>query len=257
MTNIHNTAVVSPKALIANDVTIGPYCVIGDKVKINAGARLMSHVVVDGNTTIGAGCNIFPFASLGTQTQDLKYKGAKTFVEIGEKTTIREYVTVNSGTEEGEITKVGSRCHIMAYCHIAHSCEVGNDVIMANCATLAGHIKVEDMAVIGGLAAVHQFVRIGKMCMIGGCSKITQDCPPFMLIDGNPASVHGPNSVGLKRRGISEDVQRLIKEAYKILYRQNLSVSHAVAKIKSDLKLCDEILHLLEFIESSQRGIIR
>jgi len=257
MKEIDKTAVVSPSAVLEDGVFIGPYCVIGPNVKICAGARLMSHIVIDGYTTIGASCSIFPFASIGTQTQDLKYKGGKTFVEIGEGTTLREYVTVNSGTEEGEVTKVGKKCHVMAYCHVAHGCKVGNEVIMANCATLAGYVTVEDMAVIGGLAAVHQFVRIGKMCMIGGCSKITQDCPPFMLVDGNPVSVHGPNSVGLKRRGINENAQRLIKEAYKILYRQNLSVSQAVEKIKAELSLCEEIEYLLKFIELSQRGIIK
>lgn len=257
MTQVHPSAVVDPAAGIGENVDIGPYCVVGPNVTVGDGTRLMSHVVVDGGTTIGKDCVIFPFACLGTQTQDLKFKGAETFVEIGDKTTLREYVTVNSGTNEGEITRVGSGCHIMAYCHVAHACRVGNGVIMANCATLAGEVEVEDGAIIGGLSGVHQFCRIGSMCMVGGCTKITQDCPPYMMIDGNPATVRGLNIIGLKRRDVSLAAVGLLKDAHRLLYRQELSTSQALEQIESTVESCPEVAHLLAFVSQSKRGIIR
>ncbi len=257
MTNIHETAVVSKESEVGTGVQIGPYAVIGPGVTIGDGTRIMSHVVIDGNTRIGRECVLFPFSSIGLQTQDLKYKGKKTYVEIGDNTTLREYVTVNSGTNEGEITKVGSDCHIMAYCHIAHACNVGNNVIMSNCATLAGDVIVEDGAIIGGLSGVHQFTRIGSLCFIGGMTKITQDCPPFMMVDGNPAAVKGINSVGMKRNNVSESAQKSLKEAYKILYRQKLSTRQALDKIRAEVAGCNELERLTAFIESSERGIVK
>lgn len=257
MTNIHSSAILAEGAQLGSDVEVGPYCVLGPDVKIGDGSKLMSHVVVDGCTTIGSKCNIFPFACIGTQTQDLKFAGAKTFVVIGDGTTIREYVTVNSGTNEGEVTSVGSACHIMAYSHIAHACAVGDHVIMANCATLAGDVTIEDHAILGGLSAVHQFTRIGRLCIVGGCTRVSQDCPPFMMIAGNPAEVRGINSVGLKRGDVSAETQRLLKEAYKILYRKELSTSKAVEEIRQTLGTCSEIEHLLAFVENSERGIIK
>jgi UDP-N-acetylglucosamine acyltransferase len=255
MSNVHPTAVVSAGAELGANAEIGPYCVIGPNVKIGSGTRLMSHVVVDGWTTIGADCRLFPFACIGTQTQDLKYRGGKTFVVIGDRTTLREYVTVNACTNEGDTTKVGSDCTLLAYSHVAHACKVGNGVIMSNCATLAGDVQVEDMAIIGGLAAVHQFTRIGTMVMVGGCSAIRQDVPPYMLVAGNPAEVHGPNSVGLQRRGVSEESRHKIKEAYKILYRRQLNVKDAVEAIRREIQPCPEIEHLVDFVSKSERGI--
>ena len=254
---IHSTAIISDGAVLGCNVEIGPYCVIGCNVRIGDDTKLMSHVVVDGWTTIGRGCTVFPFASLGTQTQDLKFAGGKTFVEIGDKTTLREYVTVNSSTNEGEKTVVGAGCHIMAYCHVAHACVVGKGVIMSNGATLAGHVIVEDHAIIGGLSAAHQFTRIGRMCMIGGMTRIVQDCPPFMIIEGNPAEVRGSNSVGLKRRNVSDEAQKSLKESYRILYREGLSTRQAIDRIKAEVNACQEVQHLIEFIEASQRGIIK
>lgn len=257
MTNIHSTAVVDKAAQIGQDVFIGPYCVIGPNVSIHDGAELISHVVIDGWTTIGKGCRVFPFACLGMQTQDLKYKGGKTFVVIGENTMLRESVTVNSGTNEGEVVKVGSGCLIMAYCHVAHGCTVGDGVIMSNVATLAGHVIVEDHAIISGLTGIHQFVRVGTMCMVGGLSKITQDCPPYMLIDGNPSAVIGLNSVGLKRKNVTEDVQHTLKKAHKIIFRQGLATSQAIDKVQSELTPCAELQHLVDFIKKSERGIVK
>jgi UDP-N-acetylglucosamine acyltransferase len=226
-------------------------------VTIGEGTKLMSHVVVDGWTTIGRQCAAFPFACLGTQSQDLKYKGGKTFVEIGDRTTLREYVTVNAGTKEGEVTKVGSECHIMAYAHIAHGSVVGNGVIMANCATLAGEVIVEDLANIGGLTGIHQFVRIGKMCFVGGMSRVTQDCPPFMIVAGIPPEVAGINSVGMARRNISEESQGLLKQAYRLLYRNGLSTRQALERIRGEVTLCPEVQYLVNFIEKSERGITK
>ncbi len=256
MSKIHPTAVIDSGAELGDDVEVGPYCVIGGGVTIKDGARLKSHVVIEGNTTIGSGCQIFPFASLGTQTQDLKYRGAETKVEIGDGTTIREYVTVNSGTNEGEVTHIGDGCHIMAYVHVAHACNVGNGVIMANCATLAGDVTVEDQAIIGGLAAVHQFTRVGRMCMVGGLTRVSQDCLPYMIVVGIPAEVKGLNRVGLQRRGVSEEAQRALKQAHRILYRQGLLMKQALQKIRDEVPTCPEIENLLTFAESTKRGIL-
>lgn len=257
MTNVHPSAVVHPGAELGDGVDIGPYCVIGPNVRIGSGTKAMAHVFVDGWTTIGANCTIFPFASIGTQTQDLKYKGGQPRVEIGDRNTLREFVTVNAATSDGDVTRIGSDCHIMAYAHVAHDCIVGNGVIMANAATLAGHVIVEDMVGIGGLCGIHQFVRLGKLCYIGGCSKATQDIPPFMIADGTPLSMHTINSVGLKRRGVSDESQGLLKKAYKILYRENLSVSQAVEKIEKEIQLVPEVQYLVDFIKSSTRGITK
>ncbi len=257
MQGIHPTAVIAEGAQIGLEVEIGAYSVIGPNVKIGDGARLRPHVVIDGHTTIGAGCNVFSFACIGSQTQDLKFRGGSSTVDIGERTTLREYVTVNSGTNEGEKTIVGMGCHIMAYCHVAHACRIGNGVIMANGATLAGDVVVEDQAVVGGLCGVHQFCRIGKMCMIGGCTKVVKDCPPYMMVDGNPAGVRGLNLVGLERRGVAEADRLVLKKAYRLLYRKDLSVSQALARIRDTLSGGETLAHLLHFVESSERGILK
>ena len=257
MTTIHPTAIVSPKATLGDGVEIGPYCVIGPDVKVGDGANLHSHVVVDGWTTVGKKCEIFPFASVGTQSQDLKYKGGKTFVEIGDGTTLREYVTVNSGTREGEVTRVGSGCHILACAHIAHGCVLGNGVIMVNSSLLAGEVIIEDQATIGALTGVHQFVRIGRMCFVGGMSRITQDCPPFMIVVGSPPEVPGINSVGLSRRNISEESQVLLKQAHRLLYRSGLSTRQALERIRGEVTMCPEVEYLIAFIEKSERGITK
>ena len=257
MTQIHPSAVVDPGARIGADVEIGAYSVVGPHLTIGDRTRVMPHVVLDGWTTIGVECVIFPFASIGTQTQDLKFKGGKTFVEIGDRTTLREYVTVNAGTAEGEVTRVGSRCHIMAYCHIAHKCTVGNDVIMANGATLAGEIVIEDAAVLGGFAGVHQFVRVGRMAMLGAMSKIVQDVPPFVIVEGNPAVARAVNQVALQRRGIVPEAQSRIKQAFRLLYREDLSTSQALARIRAEVEPCAEIQYMLAFIEASERGILK
>ena len=255
MTEIHSAAIVHPKAKIGENCFIGPYCVIGENVILGENCRLHSHIVIDGHTSLGYGNEIFPFASIGLKTQDLKWKGGITRTEIGDHNTFREYVTVHSATSDGEITRVGSNNHILAYCHIAHNVTLGNHVIMSNVATLAGHVKVEDRAVIGGLAAIHQFCRIGKMSIIGGCSKVVQDVPPFMMADGNPAETRTVNKVGMERNGISGEAQSALKQAYKILFREGLTIPNALSRIEKELPDSPELQHLIQFVRSSERGI--
>jgi len=255
MSNIHPTAIINPGAQIADGATIGPYCFIGPNVKIGAGTVLQSHVVVDGHTTIGKNCQLFPFACIGMKTQDLKYAGGLTYVEIGDNTVLREFCTIHSGTKDAESTRVGSGCLIMAYCHIAHGCTVGNEVIMSNSAQLAGEVKVEDRAIIAGMTGVHQFCRIGTMAMVGAATKVRQDCPPYMITDGEDAKVLGPNIVGLQRRGVSAEIRASLKEAHRLLYREGLNRSQALERIKLEVPDCAELRHLVEFYQQSQRGV--
>lgn len=252
---IHPSAVIHHKALIGEGCEIGPYCVIGEHVMLGPRCRLHSHVVIDGHTKLGQGNEVFPFASIGLKTQDLKWKGGVTRTEIGDDNTFREYVTVHSATGDGETTIVGSNNHILAYSHVAHNVRLGDHIIMSNVATLAGHVTVEDYAIIGGLAAVHQFCRIGKMAIIGGCSKVVQDVPPFMLADGNPAETRTINKVGLERNGVSEEAQAALRQAYKILFREGMTVSNALAKIEQELLTFPEVQHLIRFVRASERGI--
>lgn len=255
MTTVHPTAVVHPEAQIGEGCEIGPYCILGAKVVLGARCRLHSHIVIDGYTTLGEENEIYPFASIGLKTQDLKWKGGVTRTLIGSRNTIREYVTIHSATGDGETTTVGSDNNFLAYCHLAHNVTVGSHVIMSNNATLAGHVVVEDYAGIGGLAAVHQFCRIGKFSMIGGCSKVVQDVPPYMLADGNPAQTRTVNRVKLERCGISEETQNQLKQAYKILFRDGLTVSNALARIEAELQPLPEIQHLVQFARTSERGL--
>ncbi|MGV3757494.1 MAG: acyl-ACP--UDP-N-acetylglucosamine O-acyltransferase, partial [Verrucomicrobiota bacterium] len=187
--------------------------------------------------------------------QDLKWKGGTTWTRIGDNNTFREYVTAHSATSDGDATVIGSENHILAYCHIAHDCQLGNHIIMSNVATLAGHVKVENHAIVGGLAAVHQFCRIGTMAIIGGCSKVVQDVPPYMLADGNPAETRTVNKVGLERNGVSEEAQTALKQAYKIIFRDGLTISNALVRIEAELPKLPEVLHLLEFARKSERGL--
>jgi UDP-N-acetylglucosamine acyltransferase len=251
---IHPSAIIHPKAQIGANCQIGPFCVIGEHVTLGDQCQLHSHVVIDGHTTLGAENKIFPFASIGLKTQDLKWKGGVTRTEIGDKNTFREYVTVHSATSEGDATRIGSHNHILAYSHVAHDCTLGDHIIMSNCATLAGHVTVEDHAVIS-ISAVHQFCRVGKLSMIGGCSKIVQDVPPFMIVDGNPGETRTINKIGLERNGVSEEAQTALRQAYKILFREGLTISNALVKIESELPPLAEVKYLVEFVRASERGI--
>lgn len=253
--SIHSTAIIHAGAQIGAGCEIGPYCVIGEHVTLGADCKLYSHVVIDGHTRLGKENQIFPFASIGLRTQDLKWKGGVTRTEIGDNNTIREYVSIHSATSDGDATVVGSRNNILAYSHVAHDCRLGDDIIMSNVATLAGHVTVGDGAVIGGLVAIHQFCRIGKFSMTGGCSKVVQDIPPFMIGDGNPAETRTINKVGMERHGISEEAQAAMKMAYKILFREGLNIPNAVTRIEAELPQLPEIKHLVEFVKTSERGI--
>ena len=251
---IHPSAIIHPQAQIGTGCEIGPFCLIGEHVVLGNGCKLHSHVVIDGHTQLGAGNEIFPFASIGLKTQDLKWQGGVTRTEIGDHNTFREYVTVHSATSNGNVTRIGSHNNVLAYSHIAHDCTLGSHIIMSNCATLAGHVTVEDHAVIS-ISAVHQFCRIGKLSMIGGCSKVVQDVPPFMLADGNPAKTRTINKVGLERNGVAEEAQVALKHSYRILFREGLTIPNALARIEAELPPLPEVRHLMEFIRASERGI--
>jgi len=256
-TIIHPTAVVDEKAAIGAEVFIGPYCVIGGDVEIGDGCWLQHHITICGPTKIGAGNKFYGFGSIGLPTQDLKYAGEPTHLEIGENNSFREFISIHRGTAPHSVTKIGNGGNFLAYVHIAHDCLVGDNVIFSNNGTLAGHVQVEDNAMLGGLTAIHQFCRIGRYALTGGCSKIVQDVPPFMLADGNPAKVRSYNKVGLERAGFGEETMRIIKEAYRIIYRCHLNLQQAVEQIRADLPAATEIDHLINFVTNSPRGIIK
>jgi len=254
---VHKTAIISKEAELGEDVVIGPYAVISGKAVIGAGSKLASHCVVEGNTTIGKNCEIFTGAVIGSRPQDLKYKGEQVYLEVGDNNIIREYCTLNPGTEEGSKTIVGSGNLIMAYSHVAHDCRVGDNCVLANGSTLAGHVTIEDRAVIGGLVAIHQFVRVGKLSIIGGCSKVVQDIPPYSTCDGHPAAVFGLNLIGLRRHNVPKESIGLLDDAFRILFSSGLSVKHALEKLVQEVKLTSEVTYLVEFIKKTERGIAR
>lgn len=255
---IHPTAIISPEAQVEDDVIIGPFCIINDKVRIGKGARLISNVVVEGDTEIGEQCTIYPFTSIGLPPQDLKYKGENTGVRIGDRNVIREYVTIHRASVGGDgITTIGNNNFLMAYVHVAHDCKIGDSVIMANLATLAGHVSVGNYAVIGGLVAIHQFTRVGAYAMVGGFSGVGQDIPPYMIASGARVKLFGLNTVGLKRHGFSDTTIYELKKAYKILFREKRTLKDAIKKIQEDLPYTDEIKHLIEFLQKNKRGICR
>ena len=257
MSQIHSSVVIETGAQIAEGCHIGPYCVIGANVTLGQGCTLHSHIVIDGHTELGEANTLYPFASIGLQSQDLKHSGGTTHTRIGTHNTFREYITVHSATDEGDATVIGSHNNLLAYTHVAHDCQLGDHIVMSNVATLAGHVTVEDRTIIGGLAAVHQFCRIGTMSIIGGCSKVVQDIPPYMMADGNPATTRALNKEGLKRNEVSAESQAALKQAHRILFRENLTSTKGVDKTRAEVPASDEIEHLLTFIESSQRGIAR
>ena len=257
MSEIHPTAVIQEGARIGEGCRIGPYCVIGPNVILGTGCELHSHVVIDGHTEIGSENTFYPFASIGLRTQDLKWDGGTTWTRVGSNNTFREYVTIHSATADGDATVIGSHNNLLAYTHVAHDCQLGDYIIMSNVGTLAGHVIVEDRAIVGGLAAVHQFCRIGTMSIIGGCSKVVQDVPPYMMVDGNPAATRTLNKEGLKRNGVNEDTQKSMRQAYRILFRSEQTFTNAVKQVRADVATSPELEHLLAFIESSERGIAK
>lgn len=256
-TYIHPTALVDSRAEIGAGCRIGPYSVIGPQVKLGADCVLHSHVVLDGQTTIGPGNEFYPFACLGLKTQDLKYTGGNCYLVIGERNVFREHVTVHTATGDGLTTRVGSHGNFLAYAHIAHDCVVGDQVIFSNNGTLAGHVRVEDHAIVGGLAAIHQFCRVGKMSIIGGCAKVVQDVPPFMIVDGHPGKTRGVNKVGLERNGVPAEVIRALHEAYKIVFKSGLTLEKALDTLLRELPQSQELTHFVDFCRKSERGIAR
>ena len=257
--DIHSTAIVHANVKIGKGVSIGPYTVVDENVVLEDNVCIESHCVITGHTVLGEGTKVFSGAVVGSDPQDKKHREEdEVYLEIGKNNVIREFVTINPGTIEGGTkTVIGDRNLIMAYCHVAHDCFIGNKCIMANAATLAGHVTLEDKAMIGGFGAIHQFVRIGKLAIIGGCSKVVQDVPPFSMCDGHPAKVMSINSVGLKRSETDSKVVRKLKQAFKILFRSGLAKKTAINKIREDIESCEEVDHLINFANNSKRGLSR
>ncbi|HEX7570222.1 MAG TPA: acyl-ACP--UDP-N-acetylglucosamine O-acyltransferase [Verrucomicrobiae bacterium] len=254
---IHPTAIIHPQAQIGSGCEIGPYCIIGEHVTLGDNCKLHSHVVLEGHTKLGQGNEIYQFASIGAKTQDLKWKGGVTRTEIGDRNTFREYVSIHSATSDGGVTLIGSDNNILAYNHVAHDCRLGNHIIISNSVALAGHVIVEDHVVIGGLVGVHQFCRIGRLAMVGSSSKITQDVPPFMIVDGNPSATRIINKVGLERNGVSAEAQSALKQAYKIFFREELGGTAALAKIEAEVPPLPEVKYFVQFIRASERGVCK
>jgi len=255
---IHPTAIVDSKAEIDSNVEIGPYSIVEADVFIGSGTVVGSHVVIQSGVTMGSDCQVFQYASIGALPQAVKYKGEKTYVKIGRGTTVREFVTINKGTGfGGGITEVGEKNLLMAYAHIAHDCKTGREVIFANNATLAGHIIIGDYVTVGGLVAVHQFVRIGNYAYIGGKAAVVKDIPPFVIASGDRARRHGLNNVGLKRQGFSQNTLSLLKKAYRIIFRIGLTLNEAIERVNAEVEQVPEVVDLIDFIKSSERGITR
>ncbi|MFQ5655967.1 MAG: acyl-ACP--UDP-N-acetylglucosamine O-acyltransferase [Candidatus Methylomirabilales bacterium] len=255
---LHRTAIVPPTAKIGEGVTVGPYSIIGENVSIGDGTSIGSHVIVDGWTEIGRGCRIFSHAVLGTEPQDLKFQGEKSYLFIGDHTVVREFATINRATVGGGgKTVIGNHGLIMAYAHVAHDCILGDHVILANAATLGGHVIIEDCAVVGGLSGIHQFCRIGKYALVGGCSAINKDIPPFIKAQGNGPKLYGLNTVRLKRHNFSPEVVQNLRRAYRLLFRSDLNMSQAVARIQEEIWECEEVQTLVQFVKTSERGVPR
>ena len=253
---IHPTAIVDPEAELADGVEVGPYAIISGTVKIGPRTVVGPRVTIEGYTSIGADNEIFTGAVVGSRTQDKKFDGGVSYLKIGDRNKIREYVTLNPGTKDGTETLVGNDNLFMAYCHIAHDCIVKNKTVLANSATLAGHVVIDDGAIIGGLTGIHQFVHIGQMAIIGGCSKVVQDVPPFVMADGHPARAYGLNSVGLDRNAYSKEDKALLKKAYKIIFRSELSLKSAIAQLEAELPQDNSAIQtLLNFLRNAPRGI--
>ncbi len=256
--DVHPTALVHPNARVAEAVSIGPYTVIEEHVTVGPRTKVGAHCVLEGRTTIGADCEIFTGAVIGSIPQDLKYEGEESVLVIGDRNKIREYVTINRGTKGGGgQTVIGSDCLLMAYSHVAHDCLIGDHVVIANSAALAGHITVEDRAIIGGLVGIHQFVRVGTLSFIGGCSRVAQDVPPYATCVGYPAKVFGLNSEGMRRAGVSNEAKQHLHRAFKILFHSKLSMSHALEQAAQDANQSPEVQHLIAFIRQSKRGVCR
>ncbi len=256
MTDIHPQAIVEKGAKLGKNVVIEPFAVVKANVTLEDNVTIKSHAYIDGFTTIGAGSTIWPGASIGTKTQDLKFRGEKTYVIIGKNCEIREFATINSSCQENSAVRIGDNCLIMAYCHIAHNCVLGNHVIMANSAMLAGHVTIDDYAIIGGMTPIHQFSRIGCYAMVGGFSRVSRDVPPYTIGGGSPYRLGGLNIIGLKRHKFAFDVRKALSKAFKITYRSGLKLDEALKTIEGEIETIPEIAHWIQFCRTSKRGLI-
>lgn len=253
---IHPTAIISPDAEIAADVEIGAFAIIGESCTIGAGCVIAPRATLERNVTLGHSVKVGIGTILGGAPQDLKYAGEETAVEIGDGTVIREYVTINRGTAHSFKTIVGESCLLMSYVHIGHDCRIGNGVILSNVVQLAGHVMIEDKAIISGMSAVHQFARIGRHSFIGGMSRVSKDIPPFLKAVGNPVKLYGLNTIGLQRNGIDEDTIRELKRAYRLLFRSDLNVTQAIERAQTEMEPLPEVKELIRFVEASERGVV-
>jgi UDP-N-acetylglucosamine acyltransferase len=253
-TDIHPTAIVDPSAELDLEVSVGPYSIIGPNVHLGRGTVLEAHVVIEPWTTLGRGCHVRTGAVLGGPPQDLKFCDEESYLIIGDRNIIREYVTIHRATGEGEATRIGDDNMIMAYCHIGHNCKIGSGISMANQAGISGHVVIEDRVVIGGMVGIHQYVRVGKLVMVGGCSKVVRDVPPFMKVDGRPTEVMDLNGVGLRRAGMTAHVRAGLKYAYRLLYRSALNLSQAIEAIESEVEPSQERDYLLDFLKTTRGG---
>ena len=253
---IHSTAIISPEAEIGSDVEIGPFAIVGENCVVGDGCVVSPRAILERNVTLAANVKVGIGTILGGLPQDLKFAGEETSVEIGEGTVVREYTTINRGTAQSFKTTVGKNCLLMSYVHLAHDCHIGNNVILSNVAQLAGHVTVEDRAIVSGLCAVHQFVRIGRNSFIGGCSRVSKDIPPFLKAVGNPVKLYGLNSVGLQRSGMDEGTIRELKRAYRLLFRSDLNVTQAIERVQTEIEPLPEVRELLRFVEASERGVV-
>lgn len=255
-TFVHPSALVDDGAELGVGVQVGPFSIVGPGVSLGDGTRLASHVLVERDTTVGSDCLISKGAVLGTDPQDLKFQGERTWLEVGDRTVIREYATLNRGTSAAGRTVVGSDCLLMAYTHVAHDCVLGNHIVLSNSVNMAGHVVIEDWVIVGGLTPIHQFVRVGAHAFLGGASRIAQDVPPYCRAAGNPSKLYGLNSVGLERRGFGPEVRKALKQAYRLVFKAGLNVSEGVARARAEAPALPEVGHFLDFITASERGII-
>lgn len=254
-TRIHPTALVDSESELGEGVVVGPWAIVGPRVQIGDGTEIGPRATIERDTVLGEDCQVANGAVLGTAPQDLKFKGERTVLEIGDRTVIREFATLNRGTSASGRTMVGSDCLLMAYTHVAHDCEIGNHVVLANSVNMAGHVLIEDWVTVGGLTPIHQFVRIGAHAFVGGGSRISQDVPPYCRAAGNPPRLFGLNSVGLERRGFSDEVRKALKQTYRILFQSSLGLTRALARADEEVDSIPEVRHLLAFIRASERGI--
>lgn len=254
-TRVHPTAIVHGEAELGDGVQVGPYAIIGPNVRIGAGTTIGPHAYIEKDTRVGRECVIAKGAVLGTDPQDLKFEGEETLLIVGDKTTIREFATLNRGTRASGSTQVGSHCLLMAYSHVSHDTRIGDHVILANAVNMGGHVTMEDWAIVGGVTAVHQFVRIGTHAFVGGGSRVPKDVPPFVRAAGNPLKLYGLNAVGLERRGFSAEARAELKQAYRLLFASDLNISQAIESLRAEDLRSDEVKHLIAFIEASERGV--